>query len=282
MARSTDRTNRSVTREIDAATANGYLMFVVSIALLVGAAVLFASGVGERPRASFFFAGLFLGAVGVFSFRGLYMLQPNRPRCCSSLAIIAVPIAMPGCAGPIPSTRVRSISLRAHNLNSDKIKVNDKRGNPIEIARRHRLARGATRRTRQFDVENYEEYVRVQSEAAIRHLASSYAYDEGDEEAQARKSLSAAASRKSTAALSRELQERLDQAGIVVEDAQADPSRLRAGDRGRDAAPAAGGSHHRRTPEDRDGRGVDGGDGASTRSRNSGSSSSTTNAKPRW
>src|SRR6266478_7581449 len=72
------------------------------------------------------------------------------------------------------------MSLRARTLNGDKLKVNDKRGNPIEIAavvvwRVEDTAQAA------FDVENFEGYVRIQSETAVRHLANSYAYDHGEE-----------------------------------------------------------------------------------------------------
>ena len=65
------------------------------------------------------------------------------------------------------------ISLRARNLNGEKLKVNDKRGNPIEIAA---VVVWRVQDTAQacFDVENYEDYVRIQSESAVRHLANCY------------------------------------------------------------------------------------------------------------
>ena len=73
----------------------------------------------------------------------------------------------------------------------------------------------------QFDVENYELYVRVQSEAAIRHLANGYAYDEGDEPAEGKKEITLRSGIDEVGAtLARELQERFEQAGIVVEDAK--------------------------------------------------------------
>src|SRR5579862_726867 len=67
------------------------------------------------------------------------------------------------------------ISLRVRNLNSDKLKVNDKRGNPIEIAAVIVWRVNDTAQA-MFDVDDYETYVRIQSESAIRHLASAYAY----------------------------------------------------------------------------------------------------------
>jgi regulator of protease activity HflC (stomatin/prohibitin superfamily) len=112
-------------------------------------------------------------------------------------------------------TRSAKISLRAQNFNSDKLKVNDKRGNPVEIAavivwRVEDTARAA------FDVDDYESYVHIQSEAAIRHIASLYAYDRSDEpEPTLRESADEVA-----AALKKELQERLEKTGVAVEEAR--------------------------------------------------------------
>jgi regulator of protease activity HflC (stomatin/prohibitin superfamily) len=107
------------------------------------------------------------------------------------------------------------ISLRARNFNSEKLKVNDKRGNPIEIAavivwRVEDTAKAA------FDVDDFESYVHIQSESAVRHIASLFAYDRGDEhEPTLRESADEVA-----AALAKELQERLHKAGVVVEEAR--------------------------------------------------------------
>jgi regulator of protease activity HflC (stomatin/prohibitin superfamily) len=107
------------------------------------------------------------------------------------------------------------ISLRTRNFNSEKLKVNDKRGNPVEIAavvvwRVEDTAKAA------FDVDDFESYVHIQSESAIRHIASLYAYDRGEEhEPTLRESADEVA-----AALKKELQERLDKAGVVIEEAR--------------------------------------------------------------
>ena len=119
---------------------------------------------------------------------------------------------------PAPQSKTSSrnkISLRARNFNCDKLKVNDKRGNPIEIAAvivwRVKDTAQAT-----FDVDDYENYVHVQSESALRHLASSYAYDHGEEnEATLRSSVEEVSQ-----ALRAELQERLSKAGVEVEEAR--------------------------------------------------------------
>lgn len=107
------------------------------------------------------------------------------------------------------------ISLRVRNLMSEKLKVNDKRGNPIEIAA---VIVWRVQDTAQamFDVDDYENYVRIQSESAIRHLASLYAYDHGEENEVTLRSGVDEVSQ----ALRQELQARLDKAGVMVEEAR--------------------------------------------------------------
>ena len=104
--------------------------------------------------------------------------------------------------------------MKARNFNSDKLKVNDITGNPIEIAavvvwRVHNTAQAL------FDVEDYEEYVTTQSESAVRQLASSYAYDGGEDEISLRGSTEEINSHLKDA-----LQERLKRAGVAVIEAR--------------------------------------------------------------
>ena len=107
------------------------------------------------------------------------------------------------------------LSLRAHNFSSDALKVNDKRGNPVEIAA---VVVWRVENTAQaiFDVEDYTSYVEIQSESAIRSVASRYAYDQGEEhEITLRGGADEVA-----LALKDELQVRLARAGVIVEDAR--------------------------------------------------------------
>jgi regulator of protease activity HflC (stomatin/prohibitin superfamily) len=112
------------------------------------------------------------------------------------------------------------ISLRARTLNGDKLKVNDKRGNPVDIAavvvwRVEDTAKAV------FDVDDFETYVATQSETAVRHLASAYPYDSGetfadtDDEITLRGNVDEVSE-----ALRLELTERLEQAGVTVEQAR--------------------------------------------------------------
>jgi regulator of protease activity HflC (stomatin/prohibitin superfamily) len=117
------------------------------------------------------------------------------------------------------SGRRNKVSLRARNLNSDKLKVNDKRGNPVEIGavivwRVHDTAQAS------FDVDDYETYVRIQSESAIRHVASAYAYDHGEDSEQPREITLRSGVDEVSQALRQELQARLDKAGVAVEEAR--------------------------------------------------------------
>ncbi len=107
------------------------------------------------------------------------------------------------------------VSLRARTLNGDKLKVNDKRGNPIEIAA---VVVWRINDTAQafFDVDDYENYVPVQSESALRHIANLYSYDDGDgTETTLRSNVDEV-----SGALRAELQERLGKAGVVVDEAR--------------------------------------------------------------
>jgi regulator of protease activity HflC (stomatin/prohibitin superfamily) len=206
----------SVTEETAAVSANGYVMFFVGIALLASAAYLVIHN-PDRPPALTALALVFLG---LLTLKGLYMLQPNQAVLVLLFGNYRGTDRQAGLRWTNPFYTRTKMSVRAHNFNSDKIKVNDKRGNPIEIGAAIVWRVDDTARAR-FDVENYEEYVRVQAEAAIRHLANGYAYDEGDDPGPGRAEITLRSSIDEVgASLSRELQERFEQAGIVVEDAK--------------------------------------------------------------
>src|ERR1019366_1803943 len=120
-----------------------------------------------------------------------------------------------GRSGSAKTPSRNKISLRARTLNGEKLKVNDKRGNPIEIAaiviwRVQDTAQAA------FDVDDYEKYVETQSESALRHLASCYSYDHGEENEITLRSGVEDVSQ----ALRKEFQERLAKAGVAVDEAR--------------------------------------------------------------
>jgi regulator of protease activity HflC (stomatin/prohibitin superfamily) len=203
-------------REIERGTANGYLWLVLGLAPLAASVYLFVNVAAFGPRGLILAIGLVL--VGALILAGLYMLQPNEAAILLLFGEYKGTDRAEGLRWANPFFKKQKISLRAHNLASERLKVNDKRGNPIEIAA---AIVWRVRDTAQasFDVEDYEQYVKVQAEAAMRHLASSYAYDEGEDLHEGEITLRAGQD-KVAQSLVRELTERFDQAGIVVEDAK--------------------------------------------------------------
>ena len=202
------------TQEIERSTSSGYLWIAVGLALIAVGIYLVVRPAGLVGLA----IGIGLLIIGAFVLAGLYMLQPNEAAILLLFGEYTGTDRTEGLRWANPFYRKQKISLRAHNFNSERLKVNDKRGNPIEIAA---AIVWRVRNTAQavFDVEDYAEYVRVQAEAAIRHLASSYAYDEGEHENSDEPTLRASQDRVAQA-LIRELTDRFDQAGINVEDAK--------------------------------------------------------------
>jgi regulator of protease activity HflC (stomatin/prohibitin superfamily) len=147
----------------------------------------------------------------VLLFRGLVIVPPNQSKLVVLFGKYTGTLRQDGFFFVNPFAARREVSLRAHNFNSDKLKVNDQRGNPIEIGavvvwRVQDTAQAA------FDVEDYESYVQVQTESALRHLASQHAYDSPhDTELSLRGSSDAV-----NAELQKELTTRLQMAGIEV------------------------------------------------------------------
>jgi regulator of protease activity HflC (stomatin/prohibitin superfamily) len=217
---------KSVHQERSAFTWNGFLALVIGLAL-IGYGVWNAihsvqmaglGGVAGLVGSLLWTAVLFLA--GALVLAGLYTLQPNEAAILQLFGNYRGTTRVSGLRGTNPFYTRRKISLRARNLNGERLKVNDKRGNPIEIAavvvwRVDDTAKAS------FDVDSYENYVKLQSEAAVRHLASSFAYDHGERTATGSPEPTLLASTDIVArALVIELQQRLEKAGVVVEEAR--------------------------------------------------------------
>lgn len=154
-------------------------------------------------------------AVLILASSGFFTLQPNEARVLVLFGSYKGTVRNSGFHWANPFTSKIPVSLRSRNLNGERLKVNDKRGNPIEIAavvvwHIEETAQAA------FDVQNVESYVAIQSESAVRHLASSYAYDHGEEHEVTLRG----GGDEVSAALLQELSERLSRAGVVVEEAR--------------------------------------------------------------
>jgi len=147
---------------------------------------------------------------------GFFTLQPNQAAVLLLFGAYRGTVRASGFhwANPLYHPRVK-VSLRTRNFNTDKLKVNDQRGNPTDIAavvvwRVDNTAQAV------FDVDDYNNYVHIQSEAALRHLASRYPYDSAEEGGLSLRGSMDEVSQ----ALQRELGERLVKAGVIVEEAR--------------------------------------------------------------
>jgi len=146
---------------------------------------------------------------------GFFTLQPNEGRVLVLFGTYVGSVRTSGFHWTNPFNTKFKLSLRSRNFNTPTLKVNDKQGNPIEIGSVI-VWRVSETAQAQFDVDCYEEYVEVQSEAALRHLASGYAYDHGEEgETTLRCGLEEV-----SVALQRAVQERLTKAGVEVQEAR--------------------------------------------------------------
>jgi len=218
---------KAIHQEQSIGTWNGFVTLAIGLAILAFAVWVLVHYVvlGRPSSVATLGGGLLLFVVlvitGALFLAGLYTVQPNEAAILQLFGKYRGTSRVTGLRGTNPFYSRRRISLRARNLNGERLKVNDKRGNPIEIAavvvwRVEDTAKAS------FDVDNYENYVKLQSEAAVRHLASSFAYDEGESQptpGQHPPTLLASADIVNRA-LVMELQQRLDKAGVVVEEAR--------------------------------------------------------------
>lgn len=192
--------------------ANGWLMLVVLIAAGIGLGYAGYRVIDARHVIGIVSWSVITAVWFVLMF-GFFTLQPNLAAVLILFGAYRGTVTGSGFHWVIPLIVPKKISLRAHNLNGEKLKVNDLRGSPIEIAavvvwRVTDTARAA------FDVEDYQNFVTVQSEAALRHLAMSYPYDtfEGDTH-----SLRGSVDEVS-AGLKEQVQERVARAGVMIEE----------------------------------------------------------------
>ena len=225
------------------------LWFVVAVALLISVPAAAAQdAITPAAGAARVLVAVLMIALGIFSCFGFFTLEPNEARVLILFGAYkgtvrsngfhwanplyarnrgavpgSTPVAKTVKVGPLsmsdgtmtqPKLKTK-LSLRVHNFNSQTLKVNDKRGNPVEIAA---VVVWRVEDTAQavFDVEDYESYVQVQSETSIRSIASLYAYDHGEEH-----ELTLRGGGDEVAhALKKELEVRLAKAGVVVEEAR--------------------------------------------------------------
>jgi regulator of protease activity HflC (stomatin/prohibitin superfamily) len=213
---------RVANREVVVKAANGWPMLGLSLALGAVAVGGIPYGV-THAQPPIYTAAVMLFVVTILLLVGLFSLQPNEARVLVLFGNYKGTVRESGLhwANPFYSNSAKrssarnKISLRARTLNGDHLKVNDKGGNPIEIAAVV-VWRVEDTAQAKFDVENYETYVTTQSESALRHLASLYSYDGGEANEITLRSNVEEVSK----ALRAELEERLAKAGVRVDEAR--------------------------------------------------------------
>jgi regulator of protease activity HflC (stomatin/prohibitin superfamily) len=231
---------------------NGWIALPTLLVLLFGDIALFIFAIKDgvettgQPHVALLLLSILLFPVIIVLLTGLFTLQPNEARVLVLFGDYKGTVRTSGfhwgnpfytngprqlghlaeaaethhkISGAAPAARKtmgrNKISLRARTLNGEKLKVNDKRGNPIEIAAVVVWRVGDSAQAT-FDVDNYESYVSTQSESALRHLASLYSYDYGEEHEITLRSNVGEVSQ----ALRAELEERLAKAGVAVDEAR--------------------------------------------------------------
>jgi hypothetical protein len=154
----------------------GYLMLAVCVLLYVAALVFLILGVTQDGGANYLMTVLtFIAAI--IASGGFYVLQPNQAAAITLFGAYKGTDRSQGLRWIWPWMKANRISVRANNLISDKIKVNDLRGNPIEIAAQV-VWRVADTAQALFDVDDYKTFVSAQIEAAVRSIGSRYPYDD--------------------------------------------------------------------------------------------------------
>ena len=189
---------------------SGYVFLFIALLLIFGGVY------GVISISKFFIISLVLG---VFLIPGFFLVNPNTSKVILLFGKYIGTVKENGFFWANPFYTKKGISLRASNFDSERVKVNDKLGNPIMISTILVWKVENTYKAA-FDVDNYENFVRVQSDAAVRKLASLYPYDNFEDDGQDEEITLRASVNEVSLALEKELAERLDMAGIKVLEAR--------------------------------------------------------------
>jgi regulator of protease activity HflC (stomatin/prohibitin superfamily) len=207
----------SHSRERPAATQNGFAMLFVLLILLVAIVADFVwlagtAGKGGNPAPAAILL-VVLALTFLFVLVGFYLLQPNQAAAILLFGDYKGTDRVNGLRWRLPWLSRTKISTRIHNITSEKIKVNDLRGNPVEIAT-NVVWRVTDTAQALFDVANYMEFVGIQIESAVRAIGARYAYDDIEHKEVTLRGDAEVVSEE----LERELQERVTRAGITVDE----------------------------------------------------------------
>lgn len=215
--------SHKMTPEKSANTGSGGLLLILALAGFVASIYFGVMGIAAAESASIpddmilphIILAVVTFTVSILIVSGLYSLQQNESAAITLFGNYKGTDKRPGLRWVIPWYTRKKISLRVRNVTSEKLKVNDKRGNPIEIAAVV-VWRVVDTAQAVFDVDNYESFVDIQIETALREIASQFAYDHGDE---TEPTLRADADNIAEV-LRAKLQERVSVAGVIVDEAR--------------------------------------------------------------
>ncbi|MBN4061618.1 SPFH domain-containing protein [Bacteroidales bacterium AH-315-I05] len=193
-------------------TMSGYTMIGIHFIVLIAA--IFSIAALKNP---FIFIPLVL--IFIFIMPGYFIVNPNSSKVLILFGKYIGTVKQDGFHWANPFYLKKVISLRARNLDGDKIKVNDSLGNPIIIGavivwRVEETAHAA------FEVDDYEQYVKIQSDAAVRKLAGAYPYDSFEDDEMDVEMTLRSGGDKINEMLEEQLQERLDRAGVIILEAR--------------------------------------------------------------
>lgn len=194
-------------QETEKTTLPGLVFFPVLLLAQLATAAVFLTGQE--------ILGIALAALVFLGWFGFFLVQPNEAKVLQLFGDYVGTCRTPGLRWSNPFYSKRSVSLRVRNFESAKLKVNDHDGSPIEIAAVV-VWSVVDSAEAVFEVDNYEEYVHIQSEAALRNLASRYAYDVHDEGGVSLRGHAPEVGDE----LRKEIQERLRKAGVQVIEAR--------------------------------------------------------------
>lgn len=196
--------------ETKAFRVNGFVVVLAGLVIVAAGVLLIVFG---APSPLPIVAGVFINVLALILLSGLTIVNPNESRVIQFFGRYIGTLKQAGLHFVVPLTGRKRISLRVRNFETAKLKVNDADGNPVEIAavvvyKVFDTAKAA------FAVDDYEQYVAIQSEAAVRHLATTHPYDSHDNRTSLRDGAEVASE------LTEELRERTEQAGVELVEAR--------------------------------------------------------------
>jgi regulator of protease activity HflC (stomatin/prohibitin superfamily) len=190
---------------------NGWVMLAVVVAVLAGGGWLIYLASRDDDVTTMFWVGIVVVVIGGVMASGFIINPPNIAKVVTFFGRYLGTVRRNGLVWTHPLTARERVSLRIQNFDSEILKVNDANGNPVEVAAVI-VWRVVDTAQAVFDIEDYEDFVRIQTETAVRHMASEYPYDAYEE---GQHSLRANAD-EVTDSLHGELQDQLTLAGVEV------------------------------------------------------------------